>query len=414
MIPSQQTALRQLARSLERVDAASLVAQFGTPTFVDDLAEIETAVDRLEHALRPLPRSRFLYSLKPNPAPPILRLLASRGLTFDACSAFDLHLLERLGLLDERASFCTHSLDSVDLDAVVDSGVHVVADSGSQLERYRAAGVPGPFGLRVNVGVDAGFHPHVQAGAEGSRFGIDHGEIVDLCADLRETVTGLHCHIGSDVEQPEHHLLALDRLLALAEEIPAVDYVNLGGGLPVPFTDDDQYDLDQLGRGVAQRLEAFQRSTGRSLEFRIEPGGYLSRRSGVLLVSVNEVRRVDGRQVVLTNGNINTLPGALLYDAVHPILVLGGESDGHERSTVVGNLMQPGDIMRRDVILPEVRPGDVLAFGLVGAYCLVRGTTFNGRPLPAEVSVAADGSTDVVRARQTVDELVDALMPLTT
>lgn len=70
--------------------------------------------------------------------------------------------------------------------------------------------------------------------------------------------------------------------------------------------------------------------------------------------------------------------------------------------------------MRRDVILPKVRPGDVLAFGLVGAYCLVRGTTFNGRPLPAEVSVAADGSTDVVRARQTVGELVDALMPPTT
>ena len=390
---------------------AELAERFGTPLFVDDLDTVDETADRLVQALKPVPRWSVLYSIKANPSPPILRRLAERGFSFDACSAFDLAILGRLDLLRPECSFCTHSLDEVDLRAVIDADVHVVADSVAQVERYRSVRPRQALGLRVNVGVASGFHSHVRAAAAGERFGVPMEDVGSVMASSGSpAIVGFHCHIGSDVHDVNDHLLALDRLLHLAEEWTSIDYVNLGGGLATLFVDDESYDLEALGVGIADRMEGFRAKTGRLLELRIEPGGFLSRESGLLLVTVNEVRVVDERQVVLTDGSINVVPGALLYDAVHPVVAVGRDEDVSLPSTVVGNLMQPGDVLRRSCLLPSLRPGDVLAFGLTGAYCLVRGSTFNGRPLPAEVAVApGSGKIESVRRRRTPLELVSDL-----
>lgn len=395
--------LVELAPSLR-----SVVQQYGTPTYAYHLG---TVLDRLEE-LRVVP-ARIFYSPKANPAPPIVRTLVELGCGVDACSAFDLALAAAVGADAASVSFCTHALSDADIAECAHQGAHVVVDSEDQLRRYRQR-ISTPAGLRINVEVAAGFHPHVKAAVPSSRFGLKPREALRVAADRSNGIVGLHCHIGSDVASPSEHLLALDRLLAAAAQLPEIAYVNLGGGYRLPFTDNDEpYDLQLLGDAARNRLDEFAAAHGRQLELRLEPGNYLVRDAGYLLVTVLEVRSDNGHRTVITDGSVNAVPGTLLYGTQHPVRVLDAPSEGRSASvapaTVVGCLMQPGDILAESAYLPDVTRGDTLVFGLLGAYSSVRCSTFNGRPLPVEVVIGPARTTTVVRHRQSPTELLSDL-----
>jgi len=397
------------------VGVAPLAEQYGTPLYVFGDQPVRARLAELERVVQTVRDCRIFYSLKANPNPGLVELLATLGCGFDACSAFDLALLARLGVPSDQVTFCTHSLSDEDLCACVGQGVHVVADSREQVARYvNRSPQPLALGLRINVGVRAGFHPHVQAGATGSRFGVGPDVAAALLADppAGARFVGLHCHVGSDVDDAEAHLQALDRLLELAERAASVGYVNLGGGIGIPFKEtDNRYDVATLAEGAAKRLASFADRTGRSLELRLEPGSFLTREGGLLVGSVVEVRREGMTQLVITDTSVNHLAGALLYGTAHPMAVVtdgrvqAEAGEGSMPSVVVGNLMQPGDVLRREVRLPPLRAKDLVVFGLCGAYTGVRASTFNGRPRPAEVAVL-DGHARLTRRRRGPSELV--------
>jgi diaminopimelate decarboxylase len=293
-------------------------------------------------------------------------------------------LARRAGLDGGGVSFCSHALSDQDLNACVQFGAHFVADSPDQIRRYRRLEPEAPIGIRVNVGITAGFHSHVEAGRPSSRFGFPLDQALSQIADSKN-IEGLHCHIGSDVASANDHLAAMDVLLHLATQSREIRYLNLGGGYRIPFfSSEEPYEIENLAEGILARLNAFDRDTSRRLEVRLEPGNFLVRDSGFLICTVLEVRQIDGMQILITDANVGSLPGALLYGSAHPVVALGNRSSKCEPSMIVGNLMQPGDVLRSSVRLPAMQAGKLLSFGLCGAYCAVRASTFNGRPLPAE------------------------------
>lgn len=345
-------------------------------------------------------------SVKANPAPALLRAIAESGLGLDVASAFDVEAAHAASVPDARLSFCTRTILDEDAERARRCGTVVASDAG-QVDRWASIG-RSTMGVRVNTGVVAGFHAHVQTGPAGHRFGFPIEDAASAIADARRSgcqINGLHTHLGSDILNPALHLDAAKALFLVARQVGGIDWINLGGGYGVPFAiDEPTYDLHELLDGLAA-IRGIS-----SIELRFEPGTHICRDAGWLLTRVLSVSVIDGIQHATVDSSVNHLPGALLYGTQHPITVI---EDGaviaapvaETVTTVVsGMLMQPGDVLADRAKLPRLRKGTVLAFGLAGAYTAVRATTFNGRPLPAEVWWNGT-EVELIRRRRTASEL---------
>lgn len=381
-------------------------ARYGTPLWVLDAERVQQNIARWDVATSS-PALDVFYSVKSNPAPPLLRTMLDHGIGLDVASAFDVVAGEAAGFPPERLTFCTKSPSPDDIAAALRCGT-IVAGNAAQLTRWIQHGVS-TMGLRVNPGIAAGFHPHVQTAPAGRRFGTPIAEAPDTIDAARADgteIAGLHCHLGSDILDAGLHLDATDRLLSLCSRVGGIEWVSIGGGYGIPFPGDSgSYDLDALLAGVLDQL-ADRRDP---VQVRFEPGAHLSRDAGWLVAAVRSVSMEDGTQAVECDANVNHLPGALLYGTQHPVTAVR-QSDAPADPTelmptlITGDLMQPGDILASAAELPPLQPDDLVAFGLAGAYTAVRASTFNGRPMPAEVWLGPTGP-EVVQARLRPDEL---------
>lgn len=404
---------------------AELAERFGTPLYAYDAARIRHQVRTLRQGLHGIPH-RILYSVKAHASTAIMRLLADVGVGADACSAGDLAFARAAGLRGDDISVAAVSLDAGTMAAAVDLDALVVVDSLAQIDRWAAAGGRRDIGIRVAAGITAGFHPLVQAGAPGAKFGVavdDVPEAVRRARRLGLRVVGLHGHLGSDLVEPGPHLALLDLLLDLTERhVPDATMVDLGGGLGTPFPppdaggtyppvdDDPPYPCDELGRGAAERLAAFAGRTGSGLELRVEPGAFLVMEAGTLVCRVTDVKtageRAGGRpRLAVVDSSYNHLHSAVVHQTFHPLVVdvpPGRELLDHD---VGGDLMQAGDVLAADRLLPCLEVGDVVGFRLAGGYKASRAPVFNGRPRPAEVLVDA-GTARLTRRAETTEDLL--------
>jgi len=289
-------------------------------------------------------------------------------------------------------------------------------DSLSQFERYARLGGKGKVGVRLNSGVEAGYHPHFTSGGSTDKFGIHPGQLqeaLELAQAYGLSIVGLHSNLGSDILEVEPFVDALQVVLELADRCQDLEYINLGGGLGVPFhPDDEPFDLARYGEALSQHLAHWCGERGRELTLFLEPGEFLVAEAGSLLTRVIDVKPAAQHgetrfpTFVGTDTSSNHLFGAVVYGAYHHVLVADrAEDPATEPVHVCGNVMQTGDILARDRPLPPLEEGDLLVFRTCGAYSMCRASRFNNRPLPAEVMVK-DGAARLIRERETVDDLL--------
>jgi diaminopimelate decarboxylase len=398
------------------IPATDLATRFGTPLYVYDAEVIRRRWHQLVDGIG-RERTAVYYSCKANAALGIVRLLVDLGARLDACSPGDLAVARKAGCGPEAVSYLGVSVSDADLDAVVTAGAFFTADSLSQLERYADRCPPGTeIGLRINCDVAAGFHAHVQAGAWDAKFGLHPAQLpaaLHRAAERGLRVTGLHSHVGSDILDPQPHLELLRRLLELSDQLPDLTFVNIGGGWGTPFLPmDEEYPMAEFGAAASSMLDDYERRRGRPVELRVEPGAYLVMDAGVLLASVVETKAampIDGRQsptFVCVDSSYNHVVSAVIYNTYHPIeLARDPAAPTAGEVSIVGNLMQAGDVLARDRPMPELAPGDVLVIRKCGGYTSSRSTVFNERPRPAEVVVDA-GTATLIRSAETVDDLL--------
>ncbi len=387
------------------VDLDRALAGVPTPMFILDGDRIGRRYRELRDAV-PGRSVEVFYSAKANARVGLLRHLRKLGCGLDACSPGDVAFAEAAGYAPTQISYTGRAMSDREVDFVAKSGVFFVAESLEQLDRYLGIAPGAPIGLRMAWPTDADFHPHVRASGGAHLFGIELNagpEALAMCRKVSSDITVLHGHLGSDLLNCRYHLDLLDRMITVAGDFPDVAVLDLGGGFGVPFTDEEpEYDLAGFGEGAATLL----RDAVRKFELRVEPGTFLVRDAGYLETTVVECRPgTSGDWIVGVDASTNNLIGRLLYDTAHPVQAVSDSCGEATVVTIVGHLMQGGDVLARNIVLHLPKVGERLIFGLAGAYSATRASSFNERPQPAEI-LLTEGSAQLIRRASSIDDLL--------
>jgi len=357
-----------------------------SPRYVYDAATIEArsrTVQRLD------PVDRVFYAVKANPHPDVLRLLDDRGLGFECVSPGELdRVFEAVpDLAPERVLFQPNFAAPPEYADAFDRGVHVTLDNVQPLAEQPDVFAGEEIFVRVDPGQGHGHHRHVRTAGAQSKFGVvpDELDALRAAADgAGTTIRGLHVHVGSGITDEDTWAELVDFLASLAGDFPAVDTINVGGGLGVP------------GRPgtppvTPSRLETqLEAAADRHppLALWMEPGRYLVAEAGVLLARVTQTKEKGPVRYVGLDTGMNSLLRPALYGAYHEIVNLSRlDAPSSMAADVVGPICETGDVLGHNRPLPRTEPGDVLLVATTGAYGASMSTRYNLRPPAEEVFI---------------------------
>ena len=399
-------------------EAEEVRERFGTPCYVYDRATLESAARR---ALA-FPHTSGLtvrYALKANSNHAVLGVLRDLGLHIDASSDPEVERALRVGFAPERIML-TSQVPSRRLEEFITRGVLYNACSLHQLDRYGRAYSGRDVTIRVNPGLGSGSTNRVNTGGPGSSFGIWHEYLEDakaLAARHRNPIRGLHTHIGSGSD-PAVWTRVAQLVLEIAERLPDVTTVSLGGGFKVArVPGEHETDLVVVGRVVRDAFAEFERRIRRALRLEIEPGTYLVANAGLVLASCVDVvdTGIGGYVFAKLDAGMTEVTRPSLYGAQHPIEVLA--SDRPRAAVVfVGPCCETGDVLTpapgdpealapREVPRPEI--GDLVVIGGAGAYCAaMSAANYNSYPAAPEVLRETEGRFRLVRRRETLEQML--------
>ena len=388
--------------------------RFGTPLYVHFEGTVRERCRALVAALDGLP-SRVLYALKANATSALVRAVADEGLGFDAVSPGELALLAALGVGPDRVLYTATSASDDELEEAAASGALVNLDDTERVDAFGQIAPGADVCLRFNTGIGAGHHRHVVTGGKEAKFGIPMNrvdQVLQVAARHRLRVVGLHQHAGSGVADPADLWPAARALVEVAGRFPDLRFVNVGGGLGVPYRPDEAaVDLARLRTAVAERTLGGLAAAGHpDAEVWVEPGRYVVAEAGVLVAQVHTLKPTADRVFAGTDSGFNQLLRPTLYDAYHALANLSNPGGPLRTYDVVGNVCESGDLFARQREVQELRRGDLLAVLDAGAYGVAMASTYNLRPLPAEVVVRPDGRLDLVRPRLTAAQLAAAVL----
>ncbi len=360
------------------------LADAGTPRYVYHLPTVRAraralaAVTQIDH--------RY-YAIKANSHPDILRTLEAEGFGLECVSLGELqHVFAVLPELSPARvlftpSFCPHQ----EYAAAFALGVTVTVDNVEALQRWPDLFRDRALWLRVDLGRGEGHHAKVRTGGKESKFGLPMArvdEFVRVAGELGSRVVGLHAHLGSGVETAQHWRLMCDELAGFARRIGSVQTIDIGGGMPIPYSEEDEpFDLEAWAAGLAEV-----KAVHPAFRLAIEPGRYLVAESGVLLTRATQVVEKDGVRRVGLDAGMNTLIRPALYDAWHDIENLSRQGGYAEAAfDVVGPICESSDVFGKRRKLPvSTAPDDVMLVADTGAYGYVMASTYNQRALPGE------------------------------
>jgi len=396
--------------SCDGVSLEEAAARFGTPLYVYSRAALVAAYEAYDRAFAPVPH-RICYALKANGSGALLRILAGLGAGADIVSGFELQAALRAGFAPERIVFSGVGKTADEIDRGLEAGIgQFNAESEDELRRISAAasarGRTVGVTLRVNPDIDPKSHAYISTGLRQNKFGVDIALASEILGRARGlpglSITGVQCHIGSQItdlepiQQAVRDLAALSRRL-LAEGFP-LRTIDIGGGLGLDYEGGSTLEPAALAARVLPLLE------GLPLTVLVEPGRSIVGTAGVLLTRVLYVKENRGKQFVIVDAGMNDLLRPALYSAFHrvePVRPRGGDT---RRVDVVGPVCETGDFLARDRNLERVQPGDLLAVRDAGAYGFVMASNYNMRPRAAEALVEG-GAVRLIRRRETFEDL---------
>ena len=397
--------------ALDGVPLAQIAERFGTPCYVYSRAMIESSFREFDEGLAGIAHL-VCYAVKANSNLAILDALARLGAGFDIVSGGELARVLAAGGRPGRVIFSGVGKSPAEIRAALAAGIKCFnVESEPELERIdalaREAGVRAPVSLRINPDVDAGTHPYISTGMAGNKFGIPHGRALDVyrrAAGLPHLrVTGIDCHIGSQILDTAPLDEALERVLELVEALRhegvVLEHIDLGGGFGIRYRDETPPDIREYCRRLAARL------AGHGLEVLLEPGRAIVGAAGVLLTRVEYLKLDKAKRFAVVDASMSELIRPALYESWHDIVAVS-ERPGREPMTldVVGPVCESSDVLGLDRSL-AVGEGDVLAILAAGAYGMVMSSNYNSRPRPCEVLVDRGRAVEV-RARESIDALM--------
>jgi diaminopimelate decarboxylase len=406
----------------EAVDLMALADAVGTPCYCYSSATLERHYRVIAQAFADVD-ALVCYAMKANSNQAVIATLARLGAGADVVSAGELKRARAAGIAADKIVFSGVGKTAAELALAVDEGVLCVnVESDAELELLAAIATgknrTADIAIRVNPDIDPKTHEKIATGKAENKFGIPISrarEVYARTAKLKGVrVTGVDMHIGSQIIEldPFDYAFALlaDFVRALRADGHTIDHVDLGGGLGIPYHEDNEPPPDPAAYAAVVK-----RAT-RWLDCKLifEPGRLIVGNAGILLTRVLYVKEGETKKFVIVDAGMNDLIRPTLYEAHHDIRPVKEPAVGAPRvvADVVGPVCESGDFLALDRSLVRPEPGDILAVMTAGAYGAVEAGTYNTRPLVPEVLVRS-GEWALVRPRVTAEELIalDQLPP---
>ena len=401
---------------LEDVALASLAARFGTPTYVYSRRALTTAFEAYRAALAGRP-ALVCYAVKANSNLGVLSVFAKLGAGFDIVSGGELARVLAAGGDAGKVVFSGVGKSREEMRQALVAGIRCFnVESAAEIDRLNAvAGEVGkiaPIAFRVNPDVDPKTHPYISTGLKSNKFGVAIDEAPALYQRAAELphlrVSGVACHIGSQLLDPAPVAEAAEKVLALVDRLAAdgivLDHIDLGGGLGIRYRDEAPPSVAEY---MAPLLKIF---AGRKEELCFEPGRSLVGNAGLLLTRVEYLKPGEEKNFAIVDAAMNDLARPALYDAYHEVVAVAPSAAAAQNYEIVGPICESGDFLAHDREL-ALAPGDLVALLSAGAYGMAMSSNYNTRPRAAEVMV--DGSAvHLIRQRETVEALYALESPL--
>jgi diaminopimelate decarboxylase len=400
---------------LEAIELNDLASRFGTPLYVYSRSAMQAAVAAYQRALAGR-QHLICYAMKANANLAVLQTFAQAGCGFDIVSGGELARVLAAGGSADKVVFSGVGKTRAEMAQALEAGVRCFnVESIPELavldEVARAHGVRAPISLRVNPDVDPKTHPYISTGLKGNKFGIAHSEALvtyQRAAELQGLhITGIDCHIGSQITEVSPYQDALDRVLDLVEALEAqglsIHHLDLGGGLGITYTDETPPTPEQLLAPLLARIDARGHS---QREIVLEPGRSLVGNAGVLLTEVLFLKPGEQKSFCIVDAGMNDLMRPAMYEATMGIVPCKSPAEDATPTRtwdVVGPVCESGDWLGRDRDL-AVAPGDRLAVLSAGAYGMSMASNYNARGRAAEVMVEGEQAR-LIRERESVTEL---------
>jgi diaminopimelate decarboxylase len=398
---------RHFKARLER-DLPAIAEHFGTPFHIYDERGILDGVERLTGAFAGQPFREY-YAVKALPNLTILRMLREQGLGMECSSLAELELAEDCGARGEELFFTSNNTTRHEFAAAIERGAIVNVDDISLIDKLPRA--PPVVSFRFNPGPERVGDRLIGAPVE-AKFGLRRDQLEPAFARARELGCerfGLHAMIASNVLSARPLLATVTMLLEIEERLRrslgiALQFINAGGGLGIPYgPDDPELDVEALGRGAGELLTEHAVRTGRHPALLLEAGRYVTGPHGVLVTRVIN-RMSKWREYAGVDAGIAALLRTAMYaDAYHHITLHGYRGERPlERIDVVGSLCENNDKLAIQRSLPQLREGDLLLIHDTGAHALAMGFAYNGRLRPQELLLRVDGSVELIRRREEI------------
>jgi diaminopimelate decarboxylase len=397
---------------LDRLFAGLLRLEPGAVAcYAYDLDQVAARAREFQRALAPLP-AFAAYAMKANGLPALLERLGREGFGAEAGSLGELALAEAAGFPGARTLLNGNGRSAAEADWAASHGVRLVnADLVDELDLLERAAARHDrrlrVALRVNPGIDTPGHRHVATGDDAAKFGMAPADALAALSNPARwphlDVDGVHVHVGSQILDPAPLWRALEEAVALADEAAhrggRVALVNMGGGLGVDYSGERAFPLEAYAERVAAA------AADRALEWTFEPGRWLVAQAGVLLSRIHWVKRRGPHRFVVLGAGMNDFIRPALYGARHRIEPVAPRPGPVSPATIVGPVCESGDVFARDVPLPPLEAGDLVAILDAGAYGASMASNYNGRGRLAEV-VIEGGRARRARAGETPADLV--------
>ncbi len=392
----------------EDVPVARIAEQHGTPAYIYSRATLErhyraytAAAERHPHLI--------CFAVKSNSNIAVLNLLARMGSGFDIVSGGELERVIAAGGDPGRTVFSGVGKTTAEIRRALEAGIRCInIESAAELERVQQVAaemeVNAPVSLRVNPDVDANTHPYIATGLKENKFGIDFKDAAEVyrraasLANIR--VTGIDCHIGSQLTELQPFLDAVDRVLELIDQLARdgipLQHLDIGGGLGVRYHDEQPPEPSEYVAAIVRRLGK------RKLELLMEPGRSITANAGILVSRVEYIKHTRSRNFAIIDAGMNDLLRPALYEAWQEIIPVDAKGGEEQRAVydIVGPVCETADFLGRSRLL-TVSQGDLLAIRSAGAYGFSMSSNYNSRNRPPEIMVDGD-QVHVVRARETV------------
>ncbi|MCH8110210.1 MAG: diaminopimelate decarboxylase [Chloroflexi bacterium] len=406
-------------------DSIDLANEFGTPLYVFDEDTLRGMCQEFVGEFKSrYTNSRVAYASKAFLNPALAKLISEEGLGLDIVSGGELAIARAVDFPPERVYFHGNNKTPEELDMALDFGIgRIVVDSFHELsvlnELARRKGVTQEIMLRLSPGIDPHTHVLTTTGILDSKFGfsVETGHAAQAIRDALNAsnldLVGIHFHLGSPIFELEPYTIAIDTVLAFLapfkEEGLELREFSPGGGFAIGYV------RDQLPPAISEYAEVIASATKSRCEdlgfgeprLVVEPGRSIVGRAGVALYKVGGIKDIPTvRKYVSLDGGMGDNIRPALYDARYEAVLANRMADAPEELvTLVGKYCESGDILIRDITLPVIESGDVVAIPSTGAYAVPMSSNYNANPRPAIIMVK-DGNARLIRRRETFEDLM--------